>query len=157
MLKKYTILKIAALLFYGQVSFAVTYSFYNGCSSEPRSRGALPVDIEKVSVGELTIKLLNENKIPYLGTPTGLNSFYDSPVGLDALEAISDTKMRAYGPCFAVNGIIRPESPDKIYLDNQDSEVIWFLGYATYDSGVWKDYCIPSHKLRSKFICGDKK
>ena len=143
-------------LMYSSLSYSVTFSFYDGCHESPLVQGDVSVDIENVSVGDMTIRLLEKYGVPYVGSEAGLNSFFNSPIGLDALEAISDTKLRAYGPCYMVDGKVLNKMPNEVKFKAQMSKLTWFLGYASYDSGVWKGYCSPSHTLKSHFICGDK-
>lgn len=105
-----------------------------------------------INAGELTIKALEQNSIEFVGSVGGINSILGTPVGMEAIEVISDTKMRAYGWCFEIDGFQPAAMPDEISL-NGTEQVRWFFAYSTYDSGVWKDYCTPSYSLKSSFIC----
>jgi hypothetical protein len=70
------------------------------------------------------------------------------------LEIVSDKKMRAYGWCFSVNGVIPDAMSDQVLVAKED-RIDWFLSYSTYDSGYWVDYCVPvSGNLEAaSFIC----
>ena len=98
-------------------------------------------DIKKVgNVGEFTIDFLKRNKINFVGNEQGLNSVFNTVIGMDALEVISDYEMRAYGWCFKVDDMIAEDYPNKIQL-NENSKVNWYLGFAHYLNGEWVSQC----------------
>ncbi len=124
--------------------------FQGPCSSTAFLAEKVPG--EGLTVGDITVKTLENHSIDYIGSPSGINSILGTPVGDNAIEVVSDTEMRAYGWCFEVDGFQPASMPDQIIL--KESETIrWFFAYSTYDAGDWKDYCTPSYQLRPKFLC----
>ncbi|RZJ25676.1 MAG: DUF4430 domain-containing protein, partial [Flavobacterium sp.] len=61
--------------------------------------------MHNTSLGFLTEFLLNKGQIPYTGDKSGIASIAGSPVGDDAIEVLSDSKLRAYGWCVEVDGV----------------------------------------------------
>lgn len=140
------ILILSALISYS--SLASEIIFQGPCEEKP----FLKSEIIGQTVGSATILVLESNNIEYIGSEAGINSILATPTGTEAIEVVSDTKMRAYGWCFEVDGFQPAAMPDQISL-NGTEQVRWFFAYSTYDSGVWKDYCTPSYSLKSPFIC----
>lgn len=105
------------------------------------------------NVGKISMDIFNAKNIPYTGSEEAMAMIANSPMGLDAMEVLSDTKMRAYGWCFSVNGVVPETFASKTYLASQDDYVSWFYAYSTYDRGNWLDYCVPSYKIKSKQFC----
>ena len=130
---------------------AVTVEFVGPCDSNPFLTMTLRARDFR-SVGELTVAALDKSKTPYLGTESGLNHISNSPIGLEAMETVSETEMMAYGWCYEVDGVLREEYPNEASLDGV-KKIRWFYGYAHYRSGVWIAQCLESHKRRSPFIC----
>lgn len=104
------------------------------------------------SVGALTISALEKNNISYKGNERGLNSAFGSPIGMDALEIISDREMRSYGWCFEVDGVVPEVYADEVPLTGV-RKVRWFFAYAHYQNGQWISQCEPAHKKRPAFLC----
>lgn len=133
-------------------AYAVTFDVVGGCSATPLLSVTISAKFE--TVGDLTVYLLNKNKIPYQGNERGMNSIWNSPIGLDALEILSDTQMRSYGWCFKVNGQVPNAFADEIYL-NEGDHIEWIFSYAWYDKG-WVSMCNPSFETQSPWICNKK-
>lgn len=140
------------LLAHSNQSFAVYYSVIGPCSSTPISQGVFPTDLSD-SVGQITIDILDLQKIPFVGSEQGIASIANSPVGLDAFEVLSDVKMRSYGWCYSINGEIPDVLASQSFFTEQSDYLVWFYGYSTYDQGVWTDYCVPSYKIKTKQFC----
>ena len=132
---------------------AITWKVFGPCSDQPVFQGTYQADLSK-SVGEVSKDIFDQNKIPYIGTDAGFNSINNSPTGLDAMEVISDTEMRAYGWCFAINGKTPTDMPDQIKLKTQQDTLNWFYGYSTNIKNEWKDYCSPGYWIKAKQFCG---
>ncbi len=131
-------------------SFSAEVYFQGPCSEE--SFLSAKNSGENLTAGDITISALEDSKTEYIGSVGGLNSIIGTPVGMEAIEVISDTKMRAYGWCYEIDGFQPAAMPDEIIL--QGSEVVrWFFAYSTYEAGQWMDYCVPSYELKSPFIC----
>lgn len=131
---------------------AVKWKVLGPCSNKPVFQGAYEADLKK-SVGEISQEIFNANKIPYVGMAAGFNSINNSPIGLDALEVVSNTVMRAYGWCYAVNGRIPKVMPDQVQAASQDDTIAWFYGYSTNIENEWTDYCIPGYQIKAAQFC----
>lgn len=93
------------------------------------------------SVGELTIKVLDQLAIDYQGNERGIHSILNSPLGNDALVIISAQEMKAYGWCYQVNGVTPELFPHEILIEDENDEILWFWGYAHYLNGDWIAQC----------------
>ena len=133
------------------IAASLSVEFIGPCSERPLLRTSVEVQ-ESSNVGKLTIETLERYKIDYKGSEAGLNSAFGSPIGVDAMEVISDTEMRSYGWCFEVDGKVPENYPDIISLTNV-KKVKWFFGYAHYLNGNWVSQCEPAHKIKPEFLC----
>jgi hypothetical protein len=133
-------------------AYAIYFDITGPCSEKPVHHGVFKTDLSD-NLGRITVDFLEHNKIPYIGGIEGFNSIIETPVGLESMEVISDTKMRAYGWCFSVNGVVPDVMAHKTYLTSQNDYVSWFYAYSTYDSGVWLDYCVPAYENPSPQFC----
>ena len=106
-----------------------------------------------VTLGDLTVKVLNENQIPFKGSAQGISQIYDTPIGDQALEVLNSTQMRAYGWCVHVDSDEPYEMPDKVLITNAVKKITWFYAYSFFDNGTWKDYCTAAWKERSLNYC----
>ena len=122
------------------------------CSKKPLHSGVFITDTDD-SVGKISVDFFESKKIQYVGSNEGMAQIANSPMGLDGMEVLSDTKMRAYGWCFSVNGVVPDVLPSKSYLGSQNDYISWFYAYSTYDQGVWLDYCVPSYQLKAEQFC----
>lgn len=131
---------------------AVYFDVIGACSKKPLHAGTFKTDISD-SVGKISVDIFEANNIPYIGSEEGMSMIANSPMGLDAMEVLSDTKMRAYGWCFSINGVIPDVLASKSYVTSQNDYISWFYAYSTYDTGIWTDYCVPSYKLKAEQFC----
>lgn len=131
---------------------AVYFDVIGACSKKPLYAGKFMTDISD-SVGKISLDIFDTHKIPYIGSEEGLAMIANSATGLDAMEVLSDSKMRAYGWCFSVNGVIPDALASQTYLSSQNDYISWFYAYSTYDSGIWTDYCVPSYNLKAEQFC----
>lgn len=131
---------------------AVVFDVIGPCSKEAVNSGSFKTDLAD-NLGKISMDIFDYYKIPYVGSELGMSSILNSPTGLDAIEVLSDTKMRAYGWCFSVNGMIPDALTSETFLAKQNDYVSWFYAYSTYDQGVWTDYCVPSHKIKAPQFC----
>ena len=132
---------------------AGTISFVGACSKEPIA--VFDFDINEASeksVGQITIDTLIEQSIPFLGTDEGINSIFNTPVGIDAMEIPSDTEMMAYGWCYSINGFEPNAYPHKIFATNDD-HILWWFGFAHNKDGKWISQCTPSYTRRAAQFC----
>lgn len=137
---KFLILFIIALM--SVRSHAHQVKVYRHCSSEVLLNES--IQLASTTVGDLTIESFERAGLIFQGTKEGINQIENSPIGMDALEIISDTEMKAYGWCFSVNGKVPESFAHHISLKETDnSVVIWFFGYAHYLDGKWVAQCVP--------------
>lgn len=120
-------------------AYSQNITFKHPCTDEVMANRQYTEGSES-SLGSLSIKLLSDNQIAYQGNSTGINQILNTPIGLEALDVLSDNEMLAWGWCFSVDGIIPEVLADQVYLDVY-SEVIWFFGYAHYLDGQWVSQC----------------
>ncbi len=134
-------------------SFAATLTVIGPCSSTAAYSGEFVADDLKKSVGKLSMDIFEQQKVPYIGNESGFNSILNTPTGIDAIEVLSDTKMRAYGWCYSVNEIEPDVLAGDYFLNSKDDKIVWFFAYSTYDRGQWIDYCVPSYKVKAAQFC----
>lgn len=131
---------------------AITWKVIGACSETPLYQGTATADLNK-SVGDNTISIFEANKVNYTGVAEGISSVNDSPVGLDAVEVVSDTLMRAYGWCYSVNGKVPLVMPHKVSFTSQNDELVWFYAYSTNDKNQWIDMCVPGTNIKPDQFC----
>lgn len=132
-------------------SYALEVRFTGPCLEAPLF--ASKTEPYQISVGELTLKVLDENGIKYQGTSAGLNQVFNTPIGLEAMEVISDEEMFAYGWYYEVDGKFPEVFPSEILVTNTMKSIHWFYGYAHYLKGNWISQCEKSYKRHSSFLC----
>ena len=131
---------------------ATVLEIYTPCSDRPNL--SFEVNASKYeSVGDLTVAVFSKNKIPFQGTERGINQIFNSPLGLDALEVISDTKMFAYGWCYEVDGLISSSYASEYILTGNESVIKWFFGTSEFEVTEWLNFCIPSHLRSNSNFC----
>lgn len=131
---------------------AVEITVQDPCSESQWLAAEVPYGTPQ-TVGELTIAAFNSFGMDYVGTTAGINSIRNTVTGDLALEILSDHSMRAYGWCYRHNGQVPDVLADQLYIKSDSDKILWFFAYATYENGVWKDYCTPTHTSRPAFIC----
>lgn len=145
-------MKLILMSFLLSVSaWSIDLKFIGPCEKEP----IITIKIEKTfsNVGALTLAALNENKIPYQGTEEGLNSIFNTPTGLDAVEIISDIEMRSFGWCYSVDGVSPEIYPHEMPITKNTKTVIWHYGFAHFYNGEWRTQCTPSYSVRPRSLC----
>jgi len=136
------------LLLVNPYSYAIEWEVIGQDSPRPVFFGSHTADLSK-TLGDTTVKLFDEQKVPYIGNESGMNSILNTPVG-DKLVVINNETLRAYGWCFSVDGMIPDFMPDKFYFTKQTSKLSWFFAYSLYEKGEWTKYCVPAHTLPLK-------
>lgn len=136
----------------GTKIYAVQFEVVGPCDPQPRLEVYVDVQNE-ITLGDLTIKVLDSHQLPYKGDRRGIAQIENSPIGRDAVEIISPTQYRAYGWCFHVDGFEPAEMPDQIQVTKGTKKIKWFYASSLYDNGEWKDYCIPSYKTPTFKFC----
>lgn len=133
-------------------SYALEFEFIGPCSKKPLLKQTVLLK-EAISVGAMTIKVLDHNGIAYQGNEVGINQILNSPIGLDSMEIISDQELLAYGWCFEIDGVIPEVYPNQIQLRAGIKVIRWFYGYAHYLNGEWVGQCQKSYLRRSLPVC----
>ncbi len=152
-MKKMTLLVV--LCFAGQ-AFALDFEVIGPCDEKPRLETSVEIQ-DKTNLGDVTVKVLNDNKIAFKGDAAGIAQIEDSPVGRDAVEMLSSTEFRAYGWCVHIDNTEPAEMPDQVEVNSSTKKVTWFYAYSLFDGSDWTDYCTPSWKVRSLDICKSQK
>jgi hypothetical protein len=104
-------------------------------------------------VGELTIAILTQFKIPFKGSPEGLITAFHTPTGDDSVEILSDVELRAYGWCFSVDGVSPELYPHEVPLTHETKSITWYYGFAHYSKGEWISQCTMAHTVKPQFLC----
>jgi hypothetical protein len=140
-------------LFSSQV-FAIQIKIIGPCSENPTntSKNIIAKNLP-ATIGSISVEYFTKENIPFTGSIEGINSINNSAVGDDALEVISDTKMRAYGWCYKLNDELVNKMPDAAFLTKNADYITWFYAYAEYDSGTWTKYCSPAYLIKPTIFC----
>lgn len=133
---------------------ALTVEFVGPCSETPLF--AAESTVVYSTVGAATVAMLNAHQVVFVGGEYGIQSIFDTPVGLDAMEVISDSEMRAYGWCFNVDGVFPEVMADEVNLYQGVQKIQWIFSYADYLSGQWTTQCRPSYAIKPDFLCKDQ-
>ena len=141
-----------ALLLLINTSLAVEIQFIGPCSSQTLLSAMIPY-VSNGNVGALTLQTLDNHHIAYQGTPAGLNQAFETPIGLDAIEVISDKEMLAYGWCYEVDGVVPEIFPNAYIIGPQTKVITWFFGYAHYLNGEWIGQCLKAYLRHSSQLC----
>jgi hypothetical protein len=144
---------LVLLLFLGN-AYGTTIEFIGPCDSRPQFSAGIKYDYD--NVGELTIGILEKYNFEYQGTEQSLLQLFDTPVGLDAHEVLSDDEMRSYGWCFKIDGVLPDKYPSDISVTNKMKVITWYYGYADYKKGKWLNFCQEAYKLKPAFLCKTK-
>lgn len=140
------------LMLYQPLS-AQTWEVIRPCAKEAYATHQLTQADLKESLGDLTLRLLNHYQIDFQGTAQGINQIDESPVGLEAMDVISDTEMFAYGWCFRVNRVVPELYANQVKIPNLQTKIQWYYGYAHYRAGEWIAQCVDSYLQRKSDFC----
>lgn len=132
---------------------ASTVEVVGPCSEAPQFISEDIKHDEKMSLGDLTIQVFEQNKISYQGSREGMTAILDSPIGDEAIEQVSSNEIRFYGWCVQVDGFEPGDMPDQVLLKNVNSKIVWFYAYATSLNGKWTEMCTPAYTKKSLAIC----
>ncbi len=143
---------ISTFLLASQVQASIV-EVIGACDEKPQFVSEKIMHNEKMTLGDLTVSVFEQNQIPFRGSREGIAMIFNSPTGDDAVEKISDTETRFYGWCVQVDGFEPGDMPDQVFLKNLDSKITWFYAYAASKDGLWKEICVPSYTQKSLKIC----
>lgn len=150
-LKRFSFIILIVNIIFVSNSLAVQIKITRPCSNELTidSNYSIP---GSQKLGDVTVMFLNSKNISYEGSASGILSIFNTPVGVDAYEVISDNQMNAYGWCYSINGLAPELMPDQVDVHEND-EILWWYGYATYKNGAWITQCTPSVERSSSKFC----
>ena len=132
---------------------AITFSVIGPCSETPLKEGTFDVPDLSSNVIKVSTSIFDQNSIEYIANIDGISSIANTPTGKDSVEDLGEGKIRAYGWCYSLNGVITESSPKETFFLNNDDKLVWFFGYSTYDGEKWSDYCEPSYKIKAAQFC----
>lgn len=135
-------------------SWAQSLTIQGPCSAQPLHRYEVS-EWNEQHVGAFTLQALHALNLNYEGNERGINSIDGSATGMDALEILSESEMRAYGWCYRVNGLAPEQFPDEIMLTAITDQVEWFFAFAHYKEGVWISQCEPAYLLKPNRFCAE--
>ncbi len=130
---------IPILLLHTNLTWAASWSLHDPCTDEVLLEGYL--NVKGRSVGEITLNILDDAKVPYQGDERSVWSMWNTPVGEQLIDLISDRRLRAYGWCYAIDGHVPETMADATWM-GENARLDWFFGYAEYDSGFWGANCL---------------
>jgi hypothetical protein len=136
--------------------FATTFEirFIGGCSSQPFLIQKIDFN-DGANVGDLSLKVLEDNRVPYKGTSQGINQIFNSPIGFEALEILNDHEMLSYGWCYEIDNVIPEVYPNELVITKSTQVITWFYGYGHYLNSKWISQCEKSYLRQSPQICSD--
>lgn len=144
---KFIVFSSVVFLFFLNCStaLAVLVKIYSpGTKDHPVQVETLVLNKGQETVGQLSVRVLGQAGIPFLGSEWGIFSIYDTPVGDPALEVISDTEMKAYGWCYWLDGQLSETLIGDTQFHSPDQVLEWKWSYAHYLDGQWVAQCVPS-------------
>jgi hypothetical protein len=140
-------------LFVSFPSFALEFKVLNLC--ENTTAYHTDIQLEHTStVGDLSEYFLKRSNLDFGGNRNGVNTLLGTAVGDQAIEIISDERMRVYGWCYEIDG----KYPDMLMSEfviepNQVQSITWFYGYAELVRHDWISYCTPVQSNPHPYIC----
>jgi len=143
----------ASVLFLQISAMASTIEVIGACSETSEFISEDIIHDSTKTLGDLTIEIFNQNKVPYQGSREGISQIFNSATGDDAIEMISDEEARFYGWCVHVDGVEPGSMPDQVTLANPHSKITWFYAYASVYKNEWKEMCAPAYKVKSPKFC----
>lgn len=137
-------------LFTTNIFANVSIEFIGACNSEPLH--SEEILFYPTNVGELTVRTLQSNNIPFQGTSQGLRSIFGLTTEENELIIISDKEMLAYGWCYKINGFAPELYPHKVDISNND-HIQWYFAFSRYLNGEWVSQCKPSYQEPRQEFC----
>lgn len=131
----------------------LSVSFVGPCSEGPLYQQEINPSF--ANVGAVTLHALNQSGLAFEGNERGIHSIQGTPIGLEAMEVISEQEMRAYGWCYEVDGIAPEEFPHQVAITADTKKIRWYFAYAHFLNGEWIAQCAPAYKIKPRFLCGE--
>jgi hypothetical protein len=142
---------MSLFIFFSSYAVAVEIKFIGPCQKDPII--SMQVSDTFSNVGELTVATLIKYKLPFKGNAQGINSIFNTPTGLEALEVISDIEMRAYGWCYSVDGVAPEVFPHEVRVTSKTQSIVWHYGFAHFYKGEWITQCTPAYTVKPSVMC----
>lgn len=139
------------LILFSLNTTATLFEIKDSCSEVPVFSTKVTQKYE--TAGKLSLAVLRENNIQHLSSEFGISQIMNSPIGLDAMEVLSDTMMRSHGWCYSIDGEVPELLMNEVNLTGKEKVITWFMGYSTYigdpvsGDAIWEGQCIPSNSL----------
>ena len=137
-----------ALALWIQDAHAVTVEVRGATSAQSWTRTLARSDGD--TVGSVTLRALEA--LQASGAISRFNASDDGVVSVEEmdnrLDVISDRRMHAYGWCYHLNGREPALMPDRVPVLRDSDRIEWFWAYAVYDSGDWREMCVPAGEAR---------
>lgn len=153
---KFSSLIALIAIFLSAKTYAISFEVIGACSETPVYSGNYEINDLSINAGKASVAIFEQEKVPYIGNETGFNSILNTPTGIESIEVISETKMRAYGWCYSVNGVGPEVIAGEFLFSSNNDKLSWFYAYSTYENGVWLDYCVPSYTIKAPQFCPNK-
>ncbi len=90
------------------------------------------------TVGKVSIAVFTQTKLPFQGSEGGISEL--AGLGQEN-EIISKSEMKAWGWCFALDGVVPDTLTNQTPVIKQTSKIEWFYAYAHYKDGDWIEQC----------------
>lgn len=132
---------------------AVELTFYGPCDEGFVLKAKVDGDFR--NAGELTVATLEHFGIPFQGSEEGLASVFGTPVGEAAKEILGKNEFRAYGWCYAVDGVAPGVYPHEAPVTPETQTITWTYGFAHYKNGQWLSQCTPAYTVKPTKLCSD--
>lgn len=132
---------------------ASTIEVIGACSDQPLFISADVSHESNKTLGDFTVEIFQKQQIPFNGSREGVAQIFDSVMGDEAIEVLSDEEARFYGWCVHVDGIETNRMPDQVLLENPHSKITWFYAYASVYRNEWREMCVPVHLLKPSLFC----
>ncbi len=145
-----TIKLLIALLTLSSVN-ALEFNIIDPCTGNALLKNE--VEVTTSTVGEVSLSTFKSRSIQHLASQYGVSQINNSPIGIDSMEVLSDTKMRAHGWCYSIDGVIPELLMNEVHVDLETKNITWFMGYSTYIGDLetgdhqWVGQCEPTHLL----------
>lgn len=146
-----SLLKFSLLFIITLSANAIEIEFIGPCDKKPLLKTQVGDGFD--NVGALTIAVLEKFQAPHIGNEIGLHTAFNTPIGLEALEVISDEEMNSYGWCYEVDGFLPESFPVEYKITPDIKKISWFFGHARYFRGEWTDQCLKTFKTPPAFLC----
>ncbi len=143
---------LGCCLWLSTAAFGIEITVEDPCSSQAWLTEEVAL-VPGTSLGQMSLEAFDRADLTYQGSPAGILSIRGLVPSNKALEIRADGSMRAYGWCYLLNGSKLEKMPDQAFPENERDQIVWYLGFATYQNGSWGDYCIALAESQKQYMC----